>query len=51
MEQHPINTADFSEIYVSFWNDSDDWSLQTAEEIGIEQTEDLSEEPDMNMTM
>ena len=51
MEQHPINTADFGEIYVSFWNDSNDWSLQTAEEMGFEQTEDLSEEPEINMTM
>ena len=51
MEQHPINTADLGEIYVSFWNDSNDWSLQTAEEMGIEQTEDLSEEPQIGMTM
>jgi len=51
MEQHPINTADFGEIYVSFWNDSNDWSLQTAEEMGLEQTEDLFEEPQIGMTM
>ena len=51
MEQHPINTADYGEIYVSFWNAGNDWSLQTAEEMGLEQTEDLSEEPDINMTM
>ena len=51
VEQRPIKTADFGEIYVSFWNDSDDWSLQTAEEMGLEQTEDLSEEPEINMTM
>ena len=51
MEQHPIKTADLGEIYVSFWNDGSDWSLQTAEEMGLEQTEDLSEEPEINMTM
>lgn len=51
VEQRPIKTADYGEIYVSFWNDSNDWSLQTAEEMGIEQTEDLSEEPQIGMTM
>ena len=33
MEQHPIKTADLGEIYVSFWNDSNDWSLHTSEEM------------------
>lgn len=51
MEQRPIKTADYGEIYVSFWNDGNDWSLQTAEEMGLEQIEDLSEEPEINMTM
>lgn len=51
VEQRPIKTADYGEIYVSFWNDGNDWSLQTAEEMGLEQTEDLSEEPEINMTM
>ena len=51
MEQHPIKTADLGEIYVSFWNDSNDWALQTSEEMGFEQIADLSEEPDINMTM
>lgn len=51
VEQRPIKTADYGEIYVSFWNDSNDWSLQTSEEMGFEQTEDLSEEPEINMTM
>jgi len=50
MEQHPIKTADYGEIYVSFWDDGKDWSLQTEEEMGVE-TEDLSEEPSMSMTM
>ena len=51
MEQHPIKTADYGEIYVSFWNSEDSWALQTAEEMGFEQTEDLSEEPQIDMTM
>lgn len=51
MEQRPIKTADYGEIYVSFWNDGNDWSLKTAEEMGLEQIEDLSEEPEINMTM
>ena len=51
VEQRPIKTADYGEIYVSFWNDGSDWSLQTAEEMGFEQIEDLSEEPNINMTM
>ena len=31
VEQRPIKTADYGEIYVSFWNESNSWSLQTAE--------------------
>ncbi len=51
MEQHPIKTADYGEIYVSFWNSGNSWALQTAEEMGFEQTEDLSEELEPDMTM
>lgn len=51
VEQRPIKTADYGEIYVSFWNDSNDWSLQTAEEMSFEQTETLLEEPQIGMTM
>lgn len=51
MEQHEISTADYGEIYVSFWNDSNSWALQTEKEMGFERTEDLSEEPELDMTM
>lgn len=48
---HIAELAHCGEIYVSFWNDGNDWLLQTAEEMGFEQTEDLSESLEMNMTM
>lgn len=51
LEQHGVKTADFGEIYVSFWNDSNDWSLQTEEEMGLSQAEKHTEEPSMGMTM
>lgn len=51
MEQHEISTADYGEIYVSFWNSGDNWALLTTEEMGFEQTEDMSEEPELDMTM
>ena len=51
LEQHPIKTADYGGVYVSFWNSEGSWSLQTEEEMGFEQTEDLSEEPQIGMTM
>lgn len=49
LEQREIKTADYGEVYVSFWNSSDNWSMQTDEEMKFEQSEDLSEE--MNMSM
>lgn len=51
MEQYPIKTVDYVEIYVSFWNDSNDWSLQTGEEMELSQVEKLTEEPGMSMTI
>ena len=51
LEQHGVKTADFGEIYVSFWNDSNDWSLQTEEEMGLSQAEKHTEEPSMGMTL
>lgn len=50
MEQRPIKTSD-GDIYVSFWNSDDSWSLQTEEEINSIRSEDMTEEPDMGMTM
>ena len=35
-EQREIST-DMGDIYISFWNCSNSWSIKTAEEIGIEQ--------------
>ncbi len=51
VEQHPIKTADYGEIYVSFWNSGDSWSMLTTKEMGFEAIEDISEEPEINMTM
>ena len=41
LEQHPIKTKDLGDVYVSFWNDSNDWSLQTEEEMSQEQGLDM----------
>lgn len=41
LEQRPIKTPD-GEIYVSFWN-SDEWFLQTEEEMNGSQSEDMTE--------
>ena len=49
LEQRPIKTPD-GEICVSFWS-SDEWFLQTEEEMNSSQTDDMTEEPDMGMTM
>ena len=50
LEQRPIKTPD-GDIYVSFWNSDDSWSLQTEEEMNEGQSEDMTEDPDMGMTM
>ena len=50
LEQRPIKTPD-GDIYVSFWNSDDSWSLQTSDEMNEGQSEDMTEEPDMGMTM
>ena len=50
LEQRPIKTPD-GDIYVSFWNSDDSWSLQTGEEMNSIQSEDLTDEPDIGMTM
>ena len=47
IEQRPIKTAEYGDIYVSFWNSDDSWSMQTTEEMELEP----KEEPEMNMTM
>ena len=41
LEQHPIKTQDQGDIFVSFWNETDDWSLQTEEEMSQEQGLDM----------
>lgn len=50
MEQRPIKTPD-GDIYVSFWSSDESWSLQTEDEMNEGQSEDMTEEPDMGMTM
>lgn len=50
LEQRLIKTPD-GNIYVSFWNSDDGWSLQTEEEMNKGQLEDMTEEPNMGMTM
>ena len=50
LEQRPIKTPD-GDIYVSFWNSDDSWSLQTEDEINEGQSEDMTEESNMGMTM
>ncbi len=50
LEQRPIKTPN-GEIYVSFWNSDDDWSLQTAEEMEFSQSENMIEEPEIEMSM
>ena len=50
LEQRPIKTPD-GDIYVSFWSSDESWSLQTEDEMNEGQSEDMTEEPDMGMTM
>lgn len=47
-EQRPIQTGD-GEIYVSFWNDSPGWSIQTGQE--LKQPDGPEESPGMNLNM
>lgn len=49
LEQRPIKTPD-GDIYVSFWQ-CDNWTLQTSDEINEGQSEDMTEEPEMGVTM
>lgn len=39
LEQRAIKTADYGEIYVSFWNSDDSWSLKTEEEMNFNQSQ------------
>lgn len=50
LEQRPIKTPN-GDIYVSFWNSDDSWSLQTEEEMNNIRSEDMTEEPYMGMIM
>ena len=50
LEQRSIKTPN-GNIYVSFWNSDDSWSLRTEEEMNEGQSEDKTEEPDMGMMM
>ena len=50
LEQKYIRTG-IGEVNVSFWNSDDNWSLQTEDEMNEGQSEDMTEEPDMGMTM
>lgn len=51
LEQHSIKTDDFGNICVSFWDFGDNWNMKTEEEMKLSQSEDISEEPGMHMTM
>lgn len=49
-EQRPIQTGD-GEIYVSFWNDSPGWSIQTEQEFKQPDSPGPEESPGMNLNM
>ena len=50
LEQKYIRTG-IGEVNVSFWNSDDSWSLQTEDEMNEGQSEYMTEDPDMGMTM
>ena len=45
-EQREIKTAEYGNIYISFWNDSDEWSLLTEEEL---EQQEMEESMDMRL--
>ena len=45
-EQREIRTAEYGNVYVSFWNDSDEWSLLTEEEL---EQQEMEESMDMRL--
>lgn len=48
LEQHAIKTADFDDLYVSFWNKSSDWSISTLEETSDDITSSEDEAPEIS---
>ena len=50
LEQRPIKTPD-GDIYVSFWNSDNNRRMQTEDQMNSIQSEDLTDELDIGMTM